>query len=245
VILVLTGTEIAIFENESLNTFLSILWVVGIMNSINMLDNMDGIAAIVTGFILISCLFYLGFSGDIGSASFMLILGILASLCGFLFYNWNPSIMYMGDTGSQFIGVILGYVGIHYCWNAEFVEASGYGWHGIAALLVVFLLPIADTTVVTINRIRKGQSPFVGGRDHTTHNLSYRGFSDHQVALIFVFLSILSLAFYLILIKFANPLNPTGLILCILYFLIVFGTLFGITELNKRTGKLSEQNSKT
>ncbi len=232
IILVIAGSPIELFESATLNIALTILWVVGIMNSINMLDNMDGIATSVSGFIVAAALGYLILSGKWLDVDFMLLLGVLASLVGFLFYNWYPSSIYMGDTGSQFLGVILGYIGIHYCWNVEGITEQGGNWMQIAALLAVFLLPIADTTVVTINRLREGKSPFVGGKDHTTHNLSYHGYSDTQVAIIFCIISAVSVSGYFFLVSLDNPNNLAVITFYCLYFLAIFLTLFIITERN-------------
>jgi UDP-GlcNAc:undecaprenyl-phosphate GlcNAc-1-phosphate transferase len=235
VILLQADSGISFFENKTLNDLLTIIWVVGIMNSINMLDNMDGIATSVSAFVVVGALGYIVMKGDITSVNFFLLVGILASLTGFLFFNWNPSSMYMGDTGSQFLGVILAYIGIHYCWNAESVSGVTGNGIGIAALLTVFALPIIDTTIVTINRLRKGQSPFVGGKDHSTHHLSYHGYSDRQVGIIFCVLSSIFVTAYLFLIYFLN--NDNAMVILGIYFvsfLIVFVRLFVITEKNAR-----------
>ncbi|NEN25180.1 undecaprenyl/decaprenyl-phosphate alpha-N-acetylglucosaminyl 1-phosphate transferase [Cryomorpha ignava] len=234
IILVITNTRIEIFENETVNSVLTILWVIGIMNSINMLDNMDGIATSVTSFILVAALGYIIIHNQFSNVDFLILLGILAALIGFLFFNWHPSKMYMGDTGSQFLGVFLGYIGIEYCWNAETLDRQSSPLFGIAALLLVFILPLADTATVTINRLRRGQSPFVGGKDHTTHNLSYLGFSDKQVGGIFCLIAAFSVIFYLLLTSFGNAQNSYLSLICIVYFLVIFLLLFGIAEYNKR-----------
>ncbi len=236
IILVLTGTSISAFESDWLNIGLSILWTVGIMNSINMLDNMDGIAASVSTFILTTPLIFMIATSTHTSVDFMLILGVLASLVGFLYYNWNPSLMFMGDTGSQFLGVILAYVGIHYCWNVGIEVSTARGWYSLAALLVVFILPISDTLTVTINRLRRKQSPFVGGKDHTTHHLCYRGFSDVQVAKIFVLLSAISTFLYTTYILYIAPSEYFLVGVYIAYFLIVFLILYSLTVINRKKG---------
>jgi UDP-GlcNAc:undecaprenyl-phosphate GlcNAc-1-phosphate transferase len=231
VILYQSNSGIEFFENPTLNAALTGLWVVGIMNSINMLDNMDGIATTVSSFIVMSALGYLAFQGDIDGFDFFLLLGILASLAGFLFFNWNPSSMYMGDTGSQFLGVILAYIGIHFCWNAESVAGVGGNGFAIASLLAVFALPIIDTTIVSINRLRRGQSPFVGGKDHTTHHLSYHGYSDRQVAIIFTILSALFGSMYLVFVSIADSENMSLISgTFFVSFFAVFVILFRITE---------------
>lgn len=235
VILALTGSHIELFDNNIYNNILTVVWVVGIMNSINMLDNMDGIAAVVSGFIILAAISANLLTGNWASFDFILLLGVLGAIIGFLFFNWNPSSIYMGDTGSQFLGIILAYIGIHYCWNVGVAEGTNSVYLSLGALLSVFILPLADTTTVTINRLRKGQSPFVGGKDHTTHNLYYLGFSDREVALIFCFVSAAGLAGYLLLINDWGLQNPTFAgVSVISFFALVFLILFGITEYNKR-----------
>ena len=237
VILSLTGTRIELFEWEVLNNIITVLWVVGIMNSINMLDNMDGIATSVTAFILVAALGYMIIHSNFAGFNFVIILGILAALIGFLYYNWYPSKMYMGDTGSQFLGVVLGYVGIHYCWNAQDLTGESGILFSLVALLLVFSLPIIDTATVTINRLRRRQSPFIGGKDHTTHNLSYIGFTDNQVVGFICGIGILSVVFYLLFITFVHATNYFPIFLGISYFLAIFILLFGVTEYNKRMNK--------
>jgi len=233
-ILLFTGTGVEIFSNDLLNGFLTIIWVVAIMNSINMLDNMDGISSSVSGFVLLAAMGYMILHGDWLSVDFLLVLGMLAALIGFLFFNWNPSSIYMGDTGSQFLGLMLAYVGIKYCFNAEVLSGGSHPILGFGALITVYLLPIADTTTVTINRLRKGQSPFVGGRDHTTHNLSYFGLKDGKVAGLFCLLAAISTGIYLSLISFFKANDYVILVVSGIVFIAVFGTLFGVTEYNKK-----------
>ncbi len=234
VILVVTNTQIELFENDWLNMSLTVIWVVGIMNSINMLDNMDGISTSVSAFILTAALGYLVIHQEMYSVDFLIILGVLAALFGFLYFNWHPSKMYMGDTGSQFLGIFLGYIGIEYCWNAENLVGDTGLLFGITALLLVFILPITDTATVTINRLLKKQSPFIGGKDHTTHNLSYLGFTDKQVAAFYCFISGLSVVFYLLFISFYNSKSYLISLLYVGYFVVIFMLLFGITRHNKK-----------
>ena len=112
VILISTGTKINTFESEFLNYSLTILWVVAIMNSINMLDNMDGISTVTT---LAICIFSVFFSVQMNLETqplTLIIIAVIGTLCGFLAYNWHPSKMFMGDSGSQFLGIFLAFCGI-------------------------------------------------------------------------------------------------------------------------------------
>lgn len=185
VILISTGNYIQTFPYEWLNYTITVLWVVGIMNSINMLDNMDGITSVASSFILITILMYMFLLNLTTQFEFIVILGVLGSIAGFLFYNWHPSKMFMGDTGSQFLGILLAALSIKFLWNSKGLEDTIVQSRQIVLVLLTFSIPIVDTTIVSVNRLRRKQSPFVGGKDHTTHNLSYLGLSDSQVSFVF------------------------------------------------------------
>jgi UDP-GlcNAc:undecaprenyl-phosphate GlcNAc-1-phosphate transferase len=189
IILIYTGTYIQIFQNDWLNYLLTIIWVVGIMNSINMLDNMDAITAIVSIIILLTTIIIMTLSGNFINIYYFTLLGVLASLVGFLFFNWHPSKLFMGDTGSQFLGVFLAFVGIRFFWNVSWAEISSPIAGNFILIMAIFALPLIDTSTVVVNRILRGQSPAVGGKDHTTHSLTHAGFSDRQVAIIFGLIS--------------------------------------------------------
>jgi UDP-GlcNAc:undecaprenyl-phosphate GlcNAc-1-phosphate transferase len=192
-ILVFTGTSITLFDNNILNYIFTILWVVGIMNSINMLDNMDGVSTIVSIFIFLAIFIDNVLGSGLRDNNNMLLLGIITGLAGFLFYNFPPSKMFMGDTGSQFLGVLLAAFSITYLWNHKEINSIDIPAKQIISVILIFALTLVDTITVTIKRILKGRSPFVGGKDHTTHHLVYLGLSDTKVALVFTILSLVSL----------------------------------------------------
>ena len=229
-VLILSGNYITLFDNELFNYAISFLWVVGMMNSINMLDNMDGITTSVSIGVLSTALFVLILTNQLNALYFWVILGTIGSLIGFLYYNWNPSKMYMGDTGSQFLGVVLAAVGIHFFWNGYHFNDSGNSWAKFLTPILVFLPSLVDTTTVTINRLSKGTSPFVGGRDHTTHHLSFLGLKDRLVAVFFLTLTFICGALALYLNYELKEWNNLILILTISFMLIVFGAMFGITK---------------
>lgn len=233
VLLIFSGNYIHFFELDLLNYVLTLFWIIGIMNSINMLDNMDGITATVSIFILIICLSFLAINGQYTSFDFIVILGVLSSLIGFLFYNWNPSKMFMGDTGSQFLGMFIAAMGIKYIWNSTTFDGEGEYLQKIFTVLIAFILPIVDTTTVFINRIARKQSPFIGGKDHTTHHLSYLGLSDSRVGFVFLGLSIVSLIICIGIFKFIDIWRWYHSFILLSYFLIIFGFLFGFTQINK------------
>ena len=238
-ILVASGITIEIFESQIINYTLTVLWVVGIMNSINMLDNMDSITTIVSVFILLGALLFLAINGMLNHFDFMMILGVSASLIGFLFHNWHPSKMFMGDTGSQFLGVLLAVIGVKYFWNNPFGGQEILVSKQIIVVLLAFILPICDTTTVVINRLAKRQSPFVGGKDHTTHHLSYLGISDSQVSFVFIGIAAVSMLLLVIITNFIPVWELKHTLIFTGYFLAVFAILFGITKKTKQPNQPS------
>jgi UDP-GlcNAc:undecaprenyl-phosphate/decaprenyl-phosphate GlcNAc-1-phosphate transferase len=171
---VIPATDVPIY-----NDLITALWTIGLMNSINMLDNMDGITASVAYVILLGCLFAAFQQHAIFLAE--IIIGVLAALTGFLYFNQPDSSMYMGDTGSQFIGLFLSAVSILTLWNYRDLHYNGIQFLQCLIPLFCFAVPIFDTTTVIIHRLSRGQSPFVGGRDHTTHHFYYLGLNEKQV----------------------------------------------------------------
>jgi UDP-GlcNAc:undecaprenyl-phosphate GlcNAc-1-phosphate transferase len=193
-IMIAFGVHIQLFDSLMLNYLLTLFWVVGIMNSINMLDNMDGITGSVSLGILASALAVMLYFGGIASqALYFIALCLAGTLAGFLLLNWHPSKLFMGDTGSQFLGVVLAFYGIVCFWNLP-VATTGELIFTRQLLLPIlaFLIPIIDTSFVSVMRMRRGQSPFVGGKDHITHHLSYVGLPDGIVALVVAAVTLLS-----------------------------------------------------
>ncbi len=233
VILVATGTYITIFENQLLNYAITLFWVVGMMNSINMLDNMDGITTIVSLAVVVTIFAGILLREQFLSPIIVVVLGMMAVLLGFLYYNWNPSRMYMGDTGSQFLGVLLAVLGISFFWNGEAFSGDSTPLMRFLSVAIIFALPIIDTTTVFYKRIARGQSPFVGGKDHTTHHLSYLGLSDHKVALVFAGLSLVSFFLAVSMTHFIHTWKVIHHVLYGSYFLVLFGFLFIVGNMNK------------
>jgi UDP-GlcNAc:undecaprenyl-phosphate GlcNAc-1-phosphate transferase len=232
-ILIVTGTYIDIFNSQVLNNAITLFWVVGMMNSINMLDNMDGISSIVSFFILGAILVGMVLRNDFANPFIVIVIGGMAALAGFLFYNWHPSRMYMGDTGSMFLGVLLAAIGINCLWNGGGIAGEGPVIMRFFAVITIFALPIIDTTTVSIKRIARGSSPFVGGKDHTTHHFSYLGLTDGQVGWIFVGLSLISLILTVILTNFISIWKIWHNFLYGGYFVVLFVILFVIANMNK------------
>ncbi len=231
-IIIFSGHSVSIFENEFINYLVTIFWVVGIMNSINMLDNMDGITTIIS---IVICLFMATLNISLfntGSYSTTLNLGVLGALSGFLIYNFHPSKMFMGDTGSQFLGLFLAVMGIDNCWNGPNPELiGGFPFVNILLVLLVFLIPLTDTFTVVFNRLRSGRSPFIGGKDHTTHHLFFKGITEKRIAILyFVISSIGSILAYLLVFRFSYAL----FYISVFYILLVFVSLYTNTIIKRK-----------
>jgi UDP-GlcNAc:undecaprenyl-phosphate GlcNAc-1-phosphate transferase len=201
-ILIWTDNAVQLFDTTWVNHLITVVWVVGIMNSINMLDNMDGITTISSIFIILTII---GISIPfemVNNVEIFLLITVLGALCGFLIFNWNPSKMFMGDTGSQFLGMFLAFFSIKFLWNAG-IETGNYSeFSNFTLVLIAFSVPLMDTTFVTVRRLARGERPWVGGKDHSTHMLSYKGLTDRQVALVFIGLGLIGLMLSLNIAKY-------------------------------------------
>ncbi len=171
-----SGIEVQLFANPLLNALVTFAWIVGIINAVNFLDNMDGLAA---GISAIAAFFMFILSISQGQE---LVSAMSAALCGsaigFLIYNFNPASTFMGDMGSMVLGFLLAVLGIKLRFPTHtFAEGSWF------LPILVLGLPIFDTTLVVFSRLREGRSPLQGGRDHTSHRLVFVGLS-HRMAVI-------------------------------------------------------------
>lgn len=231
-IIIFSGHSVAIFENQFINYLITIFWVVGIMNSVNMLDNMDGITTIIS---IVIGLFIVALNISLfntGSYSTTLNLGVLGALFGFLVYNFHPSKMFMGDTGSQFLGLFLAVMGIDNCWNnPNSMQMGGFPLLNIVLVILVFLIPLTDTVTVVFNRLRAGRSPFIGGKDHTTHHLFFKGITEKRIAILyFLISSIGAILAYLLVFRFSYALFYGS----VFYILLVFVSLYVNTIIHKK-----------
>jgi UDP-GlcNAc:undecaprenyl-phosphate GlcNAc-1-phosphate transferase len=159
----------------------TLFWIVGVMNSLNMLDNMDAVASVPALGILV---FFAISSVNLDPSLFPLFLFLAGSVIAFLFFNWPPSKIFMGDSGSMVLGLVLAFGAIEFTWLAGFNHTSVHWYDRAGLTLLVFTIPLADTLTVTINRLWHGISPAKGGKDHTTHNFVYSGVPGKLVPLL-------------------------------------------------------------
>ena len=170
-------------DSLTLDALLTMVWIVGLTNAFNLLDNMDGLCAgisLIAGTTLLATL-VLGV-GATPEAQFLAIL--LGATAGFLVYNVHPAKIFMGDSGSLFIGMNLAVLTLTH-------QVDGFGTSNVLSIiagpLLILLVPIFDTSLVTISRILSGRSAAVGGRDHSSHRLVAIGLSERAaVAVLWV-----------------------------------------------------------
>lgn len=214
-ILVFLGISIDIFESVFLNILMTYIWVIGMMNSLNMLDNMDAITTVTSIIVLVFSFAINPSFFEVNPALFLVGITVVFCLLAFLFFNWHPSKMFMGDTGSQFLGLFLSFISIDSLFNIP-IHGAGYFQSKIMPFIfigMIFIIPLTDTITVSINRIANGKSPFIGGRDHTTHFLYYLGFKEPVVVSILIFIQILSSISALIIYHIASPSGYLFLVL--------------------------------
>ncbi len=184
-VVVFSGYRTGFFDSELPNILITIIWLVGITNAINLLDNMDGLAG---GISLIAASF-LAYFFRLNAAEqplLVIALSLAGGLLGFLIFNFPPAKIFMGDNGSLFFGFTLASLAI-----ARTPQASNvFAVMSVPTLL--FILPILDTAFVTFTRLLRGQSPAQGGRDHTSHRLVAFGLSERQTVLVLYGLAIIS-----------------------------------------------------
>ena len=168
-VLVQTGTLGIAFESDAINTFVTILWIVGICNSINFFDNIDGAAS---GAVAIAALgvFFIAFDRGQVLISALTIVTAGATI-GFLMWNKSPAKIYMGDAGALFLGVIISVSTIRL--NPGITPS----WQSLAIPVMLLAVPLLDTCVAVFSRLARGISPLTGGKDHLSHRLVRAGLS--------------------------------------------------------------------
>ena len=162
------------FGNQIIDYVVTIIWVVGICNSINFFDNLDG-GASGTVAVMSIFLFAIAFNQGQSLVSALAVVTAGATL-GFLIWNKSPAKIYMGDAGALFLGIIIAVLTIRL--DPEVSSQS----RSLSIPLLLMAVPILDTTTVVISRLSRGISPFTGGRDHLSHRLMRKGLGRKSTA---------------------------------------------------------------
>ncbi len=169
-LVILPGYRLHWFSADWFDFMVTLLWIVGITNAFNLIDNMDGLCA-GTSVIASLCLAVVLFSIVPEAALFaMLISGASA---GFLVHNLTPAKIFMGDCGSQVLGFSIAVLAVWY--SAEGAESTLVA---IIVPLLIVMVPIVDISLVTVTRLLSGRKVYIGGCDHSSHRLVLMGLSE-------------------------------------------------------------------
>ena len=183
--IIVFGLQWDITGNAALDIIITVLWAVGITNAFNLLDNMDGLSAGIagiTGVIIFLCLF-----GNTQSPTSLLLASLIGAALGFLVYNFNPASIFMGDSGSLFIGFMLSSIVL-----VPEIKLPGQLLQIVILPVLIFLIPIFDTSYVVFTRKLSGVEAMKGGKDHTSHRLVKVGLSERGAVIVIYGISILS-----------------------------------------------------
>jgi UDP-GlcNAc:undecaprenyl-phosphate GlcNAc-1-phosphate transferase len=226
-LVLVSGVRVEIVGNNVLATILGVVWLIGLTNAFNLLDNMDGLAATLGA---LACVFFAidAYTVHPSHLIALLSLGLCFGCIGFLPYNLRagkPARVFMGDSGSQVIGFALASLGLASSWTV-----AGSTVATLLLPILVLAVPILDTTLVTVVRLLEGRPITQGGRDHTSHRLVYEGLSDLRAV---VFLGVVSAALGLTSLAY-KVLDDTRItlvgVLITFAFLVQFGSYLADIE---------------
>ncbi len=181
-VLVVSGVSVQLFGLTVANLVLTVLWVLAVTNAINFMDNMDGLAGGVSGVAAAAFLLLAVANGQQLVAP--LAAAVLGACVGFLVYNFNPAVIFMGDHGSLFLGFILAGLGIKLRFPGRPTDVT---W---MIPVLVLAVPLFDLALVLVARTRRRVNPFTtGGKDHLSHRLVASGLTSREAALTIYLLS--------------------------------------------------------
>ncbi len=186
-VLIWAGIQVEFLRNPALNIAVTVVWVVGITNALNFLDNMDGlssgVAAVAAAFFFLLAIT----NGQYLVAS--LSAALLGASLGFLKYNFiltgsaSPATIFIGDTGALFMGFVLAALGI----KLRFENTDQVTW---MIPILVLGLPVFDTSLVTLSRLRRGIAPTTAGKDHFSHRLVSLGLTRREAVLVLYLIAV-------------------------------------------------------
>ncbi len=221
-ILLFFGFRLGWADSKTLDLFLSILWIVGITNAFNLLDNMDGLScgiAFIAGAFLFLYHYLNPAPNHFAAPELLMLCTYLGSILGFLVYNFNPASIFMGDAGSLFIGFVLACLTM--TGNASSTGGEAGFLHLLSVIVIpvlILFIPILDTGFVSLMRKLFRRPISQGGRDHSSHRLVAIGFSEKKAVLVLYAFSIVSGLLALAI----NRLNiGTSVVLIVMYLLFI------------------------
>ena len=211
--------------------FLLVLWIVGVTNSINLMDNMDGLCAGVSA---ISLFFFSLVTYQLGQQTFMILsmLALLGAVLGFLWHNFNPARIFMGDAGSMFIGFTLACLIV---FSTFYTSQSETTILAIAMPPIILAVPLFDTLTVIAIRIKRGLLIYQADKNHFSHRLVALGMS-HRNAVLLIYLVTLCTGIGALLL---HQLNFFGGLIVLIQVAIILGVIL----LLERAAKIRNESS--
>lgn len=225
------GFRVTTFEDYYVSMAFTVFWIVGITNAFNLLDNLNGLSSGIAG---ISAAFFGALALRSGDGYVAVFCFALAGACfGFLKHNFPKASIFMGDSGSMFIGFTLACLAILETWKTDAISLS------LSLPVLILGYPIFDTTLVTLLRIIERRPVFIGGKDHSSHILASLGFKKTKAVLLIYIISFM-LGLCALLVAILTPYKA----LTVLIITIICISSFGIFLVSKRlrSAKLKRQN---
>ena len=234
VIVLTTGLHVEIVENEILAWGIGLLWLVGITNAFNLLDNMDGLAATLAA---IACAYFAidALTEHPNDTVFLLSVSLALACAAFLPFNLRPrrgAVLFMGDSGSLVLGFGLASLALASSWTV-----AGATTATILLPLLVLAIPILDTTLVTVRRVAQRRPVTQGGRDHTSHRLVYYGLSESRAVLLLALVAAAIGATALAYNVLGNARLTSVGVLVTFVLLVQFGSFLSDLEERSRRGE--------
>jgi len=213
-IVIKAGIRTSFMKSYYVDVIVSYIWIIGITNAFNLLDNMNGLSS---GIAVISSLSFgimCLLDGQINMAG--LSFALAGSCLGFLRHNFPKAKIFLGDSGSLLIGYILAILSIKSSWQIYSINSS------LFVPLVVLSYPIFDTSFVTIMRLMEGRTIFQGGRDHSSHRLALTGLKKFRAVLVIYFICAVMGLLGIIVTK-SNIYSGVIIGILVLMFFLIFG----------------------
>lgn len=212
---IIFSQRVIISTHSALDAFILLLWIVGLINALNFLDNMDGLCGGIT---FIHCMAFLVI-GVLNQQTMVILisLSLAGAILAFLRYNFHPAKIFLGDAGSMLNGFLLA------CMGALFAQKNSSP-NTLLVPILILSYPIFDITFVTFTRLREGRKFYQGGKDHSTHRMVKMGIKQqHTIWSIYLVCLVLGALAVLVYLFFDSP---SKMLICVSVWLVL--TIFGV-----------------
>jgi UDP-GlcNAc:undecaprenyl-phosphate GlcNAc-1-phosphate transferase len=224
----LVGVRAGLFGVYALDLALTVVWVIGITNAVNLLDNMDGLCSGVSA--ISATTFFIVAAGAGHYLVGSLALAVAGASVGFLRYNFPPARIFLGDAGSLLLGFLLAALGL----KLDLVGEGGFIRSAVPVLALG--VPVLDTILVIVDRLRGGRRFYVGGTDHSSHRLASLGLTPRRVALTAYGAQILSSGLALLLLYGATGIGFAVITVAVVVAVLALRFFLAIEYGSERTG---------